>query len=292
MIVECPGCQGRYDVTGRPPGTRARCRCGTDFALPEPTRSAGQLSCPGCGANVSPTANKCDFCAAVLKVKACPRCFARIFDKARHCNECGAKVDRPAEANADGEARQRGCPRCEPPPGLEARLVGDTLLDECPDCHGVFLDACAVERVVRERRQASAGALAGMVSEAQTQAIKQQTSGKLYIKCPDCDQIMNRVNFGRRSGIIVDVCRYHGTWFDAGELPKIVDFVMKGGLEESERKHIDEMREQARRAQSQARTSGSMPAVSGLGGARYEPSSAGLVGGMLGGIVGALLGDY
>lgn len=290
MIVECPGCRNRYDVTGRPPGTRARCRCGTIFALPEPRREAGQLTCPGCGANVPPTANKCDFCAAVLKVKACPRCFARIFDKAKHCNDCGAKVDRPAEVNADGEARQRSCPRCESTHNLEARLVGDTLLDECPECHGVFLDSCAVERVVRERRQASASALAGMVSGAESRAIKRPRSGKLYIKCPDCDQIMNRVNFGRRSGIIVDVCRFHGTWFDAGELPGIVDFVMKGGLEEAERRHIEEMREQARRAQSQARTSGSMPAV-GHGTMAYESSSS-LLGGVLGGIVGALLGDY
>ena len=34
MIVECPGCHSRYDVTGRPPGTRARCRCGSVFLLP------------------------------------------------------------------------------------------------------------------------------------------------------------------------------------------------------------------------------------------------------------------
>lgn len=291
MIVECPGCRSRYDVTGRPPGTQARCRCGTVFTLPEPTRTAGQLSCPGCGANVSPTANSCDFCAAVLKVKACPRCFARIFDKAKHCNQCGAKVDRPAEAAEDGTARQRSCARCEPPPPLEARLVGDTLLDECPGCHGVFLDVCAVERVVRERRQASAEAIAGMVEGPERAAVSLRApGGKLYIKCPDCDEVMNRVNFGRRSGIIVDVCRYHGTWFDAGELPRIVDFVMKGGLEEAERRHIEEMKEQARRARSEARAGGETGGGLPFGLSSEPATHVSLFGGVLG-LIGSLLKD-
>jgi hypothetical protein len=41
---------------------------------------------------------------------------------------------------------------------------------------------------------------------------------------------MHRRNFGRTSGIIVDVCSKHGTWFDAGELSRILTFVSSGGL--------------------------------------------------------------
>ena len=42
---------------------------------------------------------------------------------------------------------------------------------------------------------------------------------------------MNRVNFARCSGVIVDVCRGHGTWFDRDELSGIVQFIRGGGLE-------------------------------------------------------------
>ena len=42
---------------------------------------------------------------------------------------------------------------------------------------------------------------------------------------------MNRVNFGRRSGVVVDVCKPHGTWFDAGELTQAIEWVSSGGLE-------------------------------------------------------------
>lgn len=196
---------------------------------------------------------------AALKVKACPRCFAKIFHESKHCNHCGAKVERPAEATVDGEARVRECPRCDGG-ALEARLVGEVLLDECLGCHGVFLDACAVEMVVRERRQASASAIVAMAEDNTISSARPEQGGKLYIKCPDCDQVMNRVNFGRRSGIIVDVCKPHGTWFDQDELPRIVDFVMKGGLEESERREVARMREDARRARSEARGSAQMAA--------------------------------
>jgi Zn-finger nucleic acid-binding protein len=194
-----------------------------------------------------------------LLVKACPRCFAKIFHGSKHCVQCGAKVEVPAVANPDGSAHQRECPRCEEEHQLIARLVGDVLLDECPACHGVWLDSAAVERIVQERRQASANAVMGMAQP--DRGINQEPApGRLYVKCPDCETVMNRVNFGRRSGIIIDVCRSHGSWFDAEELPRIVDFVMKGGLEESERREAQQLRDDARRArsdaQSAARTSG------------------------------------
>jgi Zn-finger nucleic acid-binding protein len=53
-----------------------------------------------------------------------------------------------------------------------------------------------------------------------------------YAKCPRCAQVMSRVNFGHRSGVLVDSCRVHGTWFDAGELDAVLAFVARGGLEE------------------------------------------------------------
>lgn len=50
-----------------------------------------------------------------------------------------------------------------------------------------------------------------------------------YIPCPECGVLMNRRNFGGTSGIIVDVCSVHGTWFDAGELAAVLAFVESGG---------------------------------------------------------------
>ena len=56
--------------------------------------------------------------------------------------------------------------------------------------------------------------------------------GARYVKCPICAKIMNRVNFGRRSGIVVDVCKPHGIWFERDELRAVLGFVAHGGLEQ------------------------------------------------------------
>jgi Zn-finger nucleic acid-binding protein len=67
-----------------------------------------------------------------------------------------------------------------------------------------------------------------------------------YLPCPICQELMLRRNFGRASGIIVDVCSLHGTWFDIGELARILSFVGQGGLqktrsmEATERKWLSE----------------------------------------------------
>lgn len=52
---------------------------------------------------------------------------------------------------------------------------------------------------------------------------------------------MNRINFARCSGVIVDICKGHGTWFDRDELSGIVQFIRGGGLEVSRKKEKAEL---------------------------------------------------
>ena len=59
--------------------------------------------------------------------------------------------------------------------------------------------------------------------------------------------MMNRVNFGKLSGAVIDVCRGHGTFLDAGELHQIVTFIQEGGLDRARAQKIEELREGERR---------------------------------------------
>jgi Zn-finger nucleic acid-binding protein len=52
-----------------------------------------------------------------------------------------------------------------------------------------------------------------------------------YAPCPICKNLMNRLNFAHTSGVIVDVCTSHGTWFDSDELRRVLEFISAGGLE-------------------------------------------------------------
>jgi Zn-finger nucleic acid-binding protein len=58
---------------------------------------------------------------------------------------------------------------------------------------------------------------------------------------------MNRINFARFSGVIVDVCKGHGTWFDRDELSRIVEFIHDGGLDAARIKEKTELEEERRR---------------------------------------------
>jgi Zn-finger nucleic acid-binding protein len=62
--------------------------------------------------------------------------------------------------------------------------------------------------------------------------------------------MMHRLNFARCSGVIVDVCRAHGTWFDANELHRIVHFIRAGGLDQSRAKEKRDLEEERRRVRA------------------------------------------
>ena len=247
MILACPACDSRYDVTGHAIGQRFHCRCGATMTLAALPPVADELACPHCGAGVAPTESTCAHCSAELLVKGCPRCLSRVFHGHRHCPECGAELQLPATGESHAA---RPCPRCTA--ALHPRRVGDIVIDECPACLGVFLDHVAIKRVVVDRAQSRAEALLGALPRRELPPVP-AAGQKMYLPCPVCHVVMNRRLFAAGAGVIIDVCRSHGTFFDAGELPLVIEFVMNGGLERAERKEIERMREVARRERAEAR---------------------------------------
>lgn len=115
----------------------------------------------------------------------------------------------------------------------------------------------------------------------------------MYVKCPECETIMNRTNFAKRSGILIDTCRGHGTWFDADELPRIVEFVMNGGIDAANEAEMRQIKEAARRDRNKARVSGAqniMTSKVGVGafGSPRGNLTVSTFGGLLG-IIGSVL---
>ena len=135
--------------------------------------------------------------------------------------------------------------------------IGSTTVLECEQCLGLWLDVASFEKICADREQQSA--VLGAAAHAGTSAAR-ETSKVNYVPCPECSQLMNRLNFARCSGVIVDVCKQHGTWFDRDELSRIVEFVHGGGLNASRAKEkieIAEQREQLRQEQLAASLKGS-----------------------------------
>jgi Zn-finger nucleic acid-binding protein len=134
------------------------------------------------------------------------------------------------------------------------KIAGEQMR-ECEYCGGIWLDVASFERICASREEQSA--VLGAASPAPAHQIDPQSDGSKvrYSPCPQCGQMMNRINFARCSGVIVDVCKGHGTWFDRDELRAIVEFVRGGGLElsrEREKNEIKYEREQLRAEQQAA----------------------------------------
>ncbi len=123
--------------------------------------------------------------------------------------------------------------------------VGALTLLDCASCDGLWVDAETFERICADREAQAAVLHSGPSSPA---AIETRVS---YRPCVRCGTMMNRVNFARLSGTIVDVCKGHGTFLDRGELQAIVSFIQGGGLERARQRQIEDLREQERRLKYQ-----------------------------------------
>ncbi len=159
-----------------------------------------------------------------------------MFLGSKHCPHCGAAAEREAEVVSAG----RNCPRCK----TELRIanVGDTKVLECARCLGLWLTTPAFEKICADREQDSA--ILGSASLTTFDRSVPETKVS-YIPCPECRQLMNRANFARCSGVIIDLCKQHGAWFDRDELSRIVSFIRAGGLDmarEKEKRSIEEER--------------------------------------------------
>lgn len=100
-------------------------------------------------------------------------------------------------------------------------------MGECSQCEGLWVDVRSFEKICADREEQSA--VLGAATPASAVACE-KTSKVKYVPCPECSQLMNRMNFARCSGVIVDACKQHGTWFDRDELSRIIEFIRDGGL--------------------------------------------------------------
>jgi Zn-finger nucleic acid-binding protein len=235
-LVACSNCHAQYDVAEISAKT-IPCRCGEEIEnSPLQSRDTGIARCGSCGAGVSGDAPSCDFCGSEIvrdpdKLSLiCPECFARCKDDSRFCTACGVGFN-PEEIRVDGY--ELPCPVCSTL--MPARQVGGVSLNECRGCHGIWAPAESFDTLVARAIDARENA-----SAAELQLLKPRVTGAnpasqqvQYRKCPECDGFMQRRNFRKKSGVIIDCCNTHGIWLDADELEQIAGFILSGGSDDT-----------------------------------------------------------
>jgi Zn-finger nucleic acid-binding protein len=155
-----------------------------------------------------------------------------------YCPHCGAKCARVAKDDAS-----ISCPDCKAM--MRPVHVGATEFQECPDCAGTWVDADTFSRLCTDRE--ARGAIAATVGTARPAVTPPRETRVHYRTCPTCGSIMNRQNFGRRSGIILDVCKGHGIWLEHRELQAAMSFIDHGGLEQARRVDAEQWKDEQRR---------------------------------------------
>jgi Zn-finger nucleic acid-binding protein len=146
-----------------------------------------------------------------------------MFVGSKFCSHCGAVAQR-ADTPITGKMV---CPKCKDE--MKSVQVGKSSLWECPACDGMWVDNATLQLICAEKEQQAA--VMGMPVDAPT-PVHLDTNFH-YLPCPVCQELMNRVNFARCSGVIIDVCKEHGTWFDKDELRRLVEFIRGGGLDKA-----------------------------------------------------------
>lgn len=199
------------------------------------------LRCPGCGAPAPADSARCDYCGAALATVTCPSCFAPMFAGSRFCARCGAEATRE---EVDG-APPLNCPRCADP--LQALRLGTTSVQECAACGGLWMDPTTLQKL-SDAREEHTGVVSALAARVPVNTVAADTVR--YIPCPRCTKLMNRVNFARSSGVVMDVCKNDGVWLDRGELQRVVSFVESGGLAAAREHQREQLVDERRRLES------------------------------------------
>ena len=236
--VICLHCGG---VLAREPSAVPASRVRTCQCTPL-LKEAKSVRCPSCGGAIAVGTRACPYCASTVATCRCAACLGWNLAGAAHCQACGKPL--VADAIPPGQAAGCGCPRCGA--RLQAREYAEMSVDECDRCGGLFISPTMMERIVAAHDRPT-----GLRLALPKRAVERETVVQ-YLHCPVCGKLMNRQAFGRFSGVVIDVCKTHGMWFDAGELAEVIRFVEQGGLEHARKRELDELLERERKTQAEA----------------------------------------
>lgn len=163
----------------------------------------------------------------------CCNCGAPLSGSLLICQYCKTRQDVDLAMihryTIEKPETKRICPRCHIPMQLIDLRLGKTFyIERCERCLGLFFDPGELEALLDKAVTHVYEIDPQRLNELQN--VKRSSEYPLgYIDCPVCKRLMNRINFGSRSGVVVDKCRDHGVWLDGGELRQILEWVKAGG---------------------------------------------------------------
>ena len=163
----------------------------------------------------------------------CTNCSAPLPPNSIQCDYCGSRNDLDLNGvhyyTTHEAESERICPRCVVRlETIDVKIEGKFLIERCVQCLGLFFDPGELEAVLQASVTNVFTVNRGQIDSINA-TMRATDYGISYIKCPVCAKLMNRVNFGAKSGVIVNRCREHGVWLDGGELRHLFEWMKAGG---------------------------------------------------------------
>jgi Zn-finger nucleic acid-binding protein len=164
---------------------------------------------------------------------SCKQCGAPLAANTNNCKYCNTRNDVDLHAKFPYKAEQavsgRTCPQCNIPLQTITLNQNEKLfIERCESCFGMFFDRGELEYALQNS--------VSNIHEINREHIDNINKDRYlkpadfsYRKCPECSVLMNRVNFGHRSAVVVDQCVIHGIWLDNGELTHLMEWKKAGG---------------------------------------------------------------
>lgn len=185
----------------------------------------------------------------------CRNCGAVLPVGSLVCDYCETRQDIDLkgihEYTVTAPESKRTCPRCNKPLATIDLDVGEKfLIERCNDCLGMFFDPGEVEALL-DKSVSPVHHIDFSRLNAIIAAKRHADYPISYVKCPVCEKMMNRINFGSKSGVIIDKCREHGVWLDGGELRQLMEWTKAGGRlhhesVQKEKQKLEQMNKEAR----------------------------------------------
>ena len=164
----------------------------------------------------------------------CSSCSAPLPADTSRCSYCGTRndmdvltIDRFAVSRQGSSRRQ--CPDCRIPlQTIRLSTDGAFAIERCDTCFGLFFDPGELQAFLAASVSPTFQINTREIVNINRERASQDRQVR-YIPCPECGILMNRVNFGYRSGVVMDQCRKHGVWLDNGELTHLMEWKKAGG---------------------------------------------------------------
>ena len=172
----------------------------------------------------------------------CSVCDRRSPASRKNCMYCGGEL---VPDRRDTPIRCCGCSSVM----YEVDRNG-IVIDVCPNCDGLWFDVGELEMFIKTIPTPSQMKVDSKKKEHKVRrAFQSIPEFGPQRNCPHCNLMMGKKNFKNVSGVIVDVCRFHGVFLDPLELDKIRLFVATGGTEEEKKTQTEDRAYEIKRQQ-------------------------------------------